>query len=176
MATHNPEREMTVTEAVAEYKYMQPDAVFCEGKRVGENEYSRLMLDYIEVSSGIVYYYAHRKEEAVVCECCGCVVASEDAVEVDGRVYCKECCAECYECGEWVVKDDDGVFCDENGEWYCRDCADAELIFCEHCERYMLDIYAHRVRVGARYSEVWCEECIDDDALLCDDCDEVYGG
>lgn len=117
--------------------------------------------------------WENKNEVAKVCEECGCVVATEDAVEIGDKWYCRDCVAECYECGEWVLKAD-AIYCAENGELYCADCAENELIWCEHCDTYALDADAHMVTVS-RYgrTEVWCSDCCDNYAVVCDDCGEL---
>lgn len=61
MAYHTFNEPMTVTEASNTYVYMRPDGVFCEGERMPLKYYDFLIVDYAEVSHGIVYYYTHRK-------------------------------------------------------------------------------------------------------------------
>ena len=112
------------------------------------------------------------EENEVVCVDCGCIVSMADAVEVGGELYCADCVAECYECGEMCVKSE-MTCCDENDELYCSDCADTELIWCERCDTYALDANASRVRVSRRgATEVWCSDCLDNSAYRCDECDE----
>ena len=60
MAYHNPDYTMTAKEAKEHYKYMQPHGVFCDGQRIKEGDYNKYIVDYIEVRSGIVYYFTHK--------------------------------------------------------------------------------------------------------------------
>lgn len=63
MAYHTPDRLMTVKEAKEQYKYMQPHGVFCNGQRIKESDYDNYIVDYVEVRSGIVYYFTHLKTD-----------------------------------------------------------------------------------------------------------------
>ena len=60
MAYHNPDYLMTAKEAKEHYRYMKPHAVYCDGQRIPETEYGKYILDYAEVRSGIVHYFAHK--------------------------------------------------------------------------------------------------------------------
>lgn len=58
MATHKPDRNnMTVKEAKQLYKYMQPDGIYCDGKRKAPAKSENDIIKYFEVSDGIVYYH-----------------------------------------------------------------------------------------------------------------------
>ena len=59
----------TVKEVMAQNKYMQPDAVYYNGKRVDEKEVLNKPVSHIEVTSGVIYYYvkdAKAKDEDVI--------------------------------------------------------------------------------------------------------------
>lgn len=60
MAIHYNDHEMTVSETIA-HNHETPHAVFCDFDRMPPKFYPYLIVDYIEISSGIVYYYTHRK-------------------------------------------------------------------------------------------------------------------
>ena len=62
MAYHTFDKPMTAKEAKEAYKYMQPHGVFCDGVRIKEKDYENYIVDYAEVTSGIVYYFTHKKE------------------------------------------------------------------------------------------------------------------
>lgn len=58
MATHYPDhKNMTVAEAMAAYKYMQPDGIYCDGVRKSIKDSKSDIVKRFEISSGIVYYH-----------------------------------------------------------------------------------------------------------------------
>ena len=61
MAWHKADKKMTVAEAKAYYKYAQPSAIFLDGSRLPYKDMKKAdgaTFEGMEVSSGIVYYYA----------------------------------------------------------------------------------------------------------------------
>ena len=58
MASYDMRKErLTVAETIAKYKYMRPDGIFCDGKRVTEKESKNNIVIRVTATDGIVYYY-----------------------------------------------------------------------------------------------------------------------
>ena len=92
---------------------------------------------------------------------------------------CKNCTQEttetetmvdCYCCGK-PTNEEELVYCDENREQYCEDCANDHLFTCDHCDDVSLQIGSERVS-----GEQWCESCVQNDAFYCEDCDSFHSG
>ncbi len=60
MASYKGEGK-TVSEYKAEHKYMIPNVIYHNGKRITEKEAENLIVNYVIVQSGIVEYYTKSK-------------------------------------------------------------------------------------------------------------------
>lgn len=60
MASYSGEGK-TVSEYMAEHKYMTPSAIYHNGKRITKKEAADKIVKYVIVQSGIVEYYTKSK-------------------------------------------------------------------------------------------------------------------
>ena len=77
----------------------------------------------------------------------------------------------CVYCGCVIEDEYDAVYCE--GAYYCPDCADAHLTFCDRCEEWATEGERVYVTDGCR-TEFWCDECISNYAIRCDICGDYY--
>lgn len=85
----------------------------------------------------------------------------------------------CKHCGKEI---DNDYVCDKYGDYYCSDCANEELWYCEHCEEYIpIDETQYSVKTAygnywngynSEYQN-WCEDCRDNDTIYCVCCNET---
>lgn len=90
------------------------------------------------------------------CECCGCVIETENEMYFMGEtVLCDECydekTRECDCCGERIWNDDDHG---DDTVTLCSNCRDEHYVVCEECGRLVNDDNAH-------YWEEDCPYCYD---------------
>lgn len=95
--------------------------------------------------------------------------AEESGNYVDGTWACPECIEDdaysCYHCGE-VHWSNDMSYAEDIEEYFCQDCADEYLHYCDECDR---TVYMD----GAWVGDEWiCEDCLDDHYFVCNDCGE----
>lgn len=75
----------------------------------------------------------------------------------------------CHNCGQ-VIPEEEAVYCDENGQYYCEDCADTELARCDYCGSVFL---ACHTTWYSHLEEVLCDYCRDNHYFVCADCGDL---
>lgn len=131
-----------------------------------------------------VKQFITKTEEQIFCDDCGSriypiemknsIKITNDWRKTDEYVCqdCKDNYEQCSCCGEWVWQDD-LIYCEDDGEYYCDSCANENLYYCEKCEQY--HSYDDRVEVYTRYgSQYWCQDCADNFASRCADCGSYF--
>lgn len=121
----------------------------------------------------------------VECDDCGCLISpAEQKTCMHGRdTYddeifvcgdCEQYYDYCAECGRLIYRDD-MVYSEDDEEYFCQDCADELLFYCDHCETY------HSIKHNDKHcvyshgrEETWCDSCVDDDAFYCEGCAYWY--
>ena len=104
-----------------------------------------------------------------------CVEANGVSVIINSQqdCFCENCqqsFVECENCGCLIDPEVD-VYEHFDGEYYCEDCRDNCLSFCEHCQEYCPEGSVRPVVIDDNgNTELWCERCIDGDAWMCDEC------
>lgn len=102
------------------------------------------------------------------CADCGCQLDEEDIIEIDGEIYCRDCCHWCERCDQYVHEDTRYV----NGYgWVCESCLNNYFIYCESCDEYVREEDAVWIECEDRYV---CEDCCDRYYTYCEDCQEYY--
>ena len=109
------------------------------------------------------------KENRYICENCGCVIDEDDAIEIDGYYYCRDCVEYCDRCGEYHRGD--SYYIDGEDRYVCEYCYENYYTYCEDCNRTV-----------NRYDVVWvdsvqqdvCQDCLDRYYTRCDKCGEWY--
>ena len=93
-------------------------------------------------------------DDDVVCCDCGDEVDVDDAIEYNGRYYCRRCVSTCPICGE-VVPDEVTTYIETEDRDVCPSCLDQHYRQCEDCGEY-----------------VWSEDLtyVDGQGYLCEDC------
>lgn len=92
----------------------------------------------------------------VVCADCGRRLHEDDAEEIDGDYYCRDCLHYCDECEEWTREDGEWI----DGNWVCDSCLEDYFHRCPRCGEWV-----------RRCDTSWCDEM---DERYCNDCyDEV---
>lgn len=76
---------------------------------------------------------------------------------------------QCYYCEREFDESVENYTIDRKGNYWCEDCADMHLSYCEHCDNYVEDENITRVE-GNGGEEYWCTDCAENDALLCAQC------
>ena len=107
-------------------------------------------------------------EEIVVCESCGESISTEEAIEINGKYYCKNCIEDmlndgeiyiCKRCGKYVFEDNVRIV-DEDP--YCDNCFyNVDAYLCDFCGEY------HYCGTG----EIWLEDA---EEYMCADCQDRY--
>lgn len=93
------------------------------------------------------------------CESCGRIFLEDNALIIDGEIFCSETCAndcgfrQCISCGEWVCRED--AIISSDGESMCVTCFNRDgWAVCDDCGRFV-----HHTNRG-RYG-YYCDDCID---------------
>ena len=97
------------------------------------------------------------------CSRCGCSFADEDNLhEIDGELYCEDCCFWCEVHEQWEIRYGDDferdVYIDGESYTMCDDAFDDNVVYCERCGEYEWEDEAHFV----------------DDTCMCRNCYEEY--
>jgi len=79
----------------------------------------------------------------------------------------------CTECGCLIEDDDYEII---SGNYVCRECVEAEYVFCYECENYVRAENAEYVNISHRDNDYVCYDCLENNSnyFHCDDCDELY--
>ena len=119
----------------------------------------------------------HSNEENISCgrceiECaeCGDEIDLEDAIEIDGELYCRDCVTRCPICGEYVLNSD-VVYIESEDRVICLECRDEYYTRCARCGYW---VYAEDTTFIANEKRDVCENCRDEYYFLCDECDEYF--
>lgn len=99
------------------------------------------------------------------CDDCGRELSEENAIEVSGNYYCRECVRYCYHCEEYHRDEEHWI--EGIGEYVCDYCAreSGEYFFCEDCERWF------SVNDGQYIDDEYiCESCYENRYTTCDEC------
>lgn len=110
------------------------------------------------------YYY---------CLNCGEVVSNDDAISMDGEVYCDRCADRlnihcCEKCGEYHK---DCYYVDGEG-WYCEDCFSDNFFYCEQCETDKRNNENNYVNVDGQEINI-CDDCLNE-LNHCEHCDNYF--
>ena len=76
---------------------------------------------------------------------------------------------QCYYCEKMFDESVENYTIDKGGNYWCDDCADMYLRYCEHCDSYVEEKNITRVE-GNGGGESWCTDCAEIDARLCTQC------
>lgn len=81
----------------------------------------------------------------------------------------------CRNCG---IELGDNFITDTNGDHYCEECAETELVKCDRCGDYHPVEDSYRVITNNGWydqeTEQWCEDCRCRHAFTCEHCGEIY--
>ena len=135
-------------------------------------------------------------EQKVICTKCGESIDLNDAIEINGEYYCKDCVVQCENCGEWFLKDDCTYVSYENGyvcedclgddcgqyfpqsectyvdycnDWVCEDCLSENYKTCYECGEY----YPYDEMCETQDGNLVCESCCENYYAYCDDCGDL---
>lgn len=75
----------------------------------------------------------------------------------------------CFNCGQ-VIPEEEAVFCNENEEYYCEDCANDLLTTCDDCGDV---VFVNHTGFYPNLDAVICDDCRYDHYFVCDDCGEL---
>lgn len=110
------------------------------------------------------------EQEKVICTECGEAIDLNDAIEINGEYYCKDCVVQCENCGEWFLKDDCTYVPYEDG-YVCEDCLNDAYVQCYECGEYFPESECTYVE----YCNDWvCNDCLDEKYEQCWECSEYY--
>lgn len=104
------------------------------------------------------------------CEDCGCVIEDEDdAIQIDGHTYCRNCCNWCDRCGEYHRMEE--YWIESEDQYVCEYCFDSYYERCEECGENH-----RRSRMTYVESEgIWvCGDCLDDYFTCCAECGNYF--
>ena len=78
-----------------------------------------------------------RIDHCIVMRCshCGAIISEEDAIEVDGHVYCRGCVNWCDRCQRYHREEN--TYINDEYIYVCRSCRDEHYVVCEECGRYV---------------------------------------
>lgn len=102
------------------------------------------------------------------CADCGCMLDEEDAIEIDGEVYCRGCCHWCERCDQYVHEDTTWI---EGYGHVCATCLDRDFMYCEVCESYEREEEMTWIECEDRYV---CDHCLSRYYSYCEDCGEYF--
>lgn len=102
------------------------------------------------------------------CADCGCQLSEEDAIEIDGEIYCRGCCHWCERCDQYVHEDTTWI---EGYGHVCATCLDRDFMYCEVCESYEREEEMTWIECEDRYV---CDHCLSRYYSYCEDCGEYY--
>jgi formylmethanofuran dehydrogenase subunit E len=102
------------------------------------------------------------------CADCGCQLDEEDAIEIDGEIYCRGCCHWCDRCDQYVHEETHWV---EGYGYVCETCLERDFMYCEVCESYEMEEEMTLIECEDRYV---CDDCLGRYYSYCEDCGEYY--
>ena len=106
----------------------------------------------------------------ILCHNCSCIIEDEDdAVLIDGNLYCQDCTFRCDYCGEEELISNQHSVGRNDNMMVCDRCFDNEVACCSICENYELSDDINDVD-----GRLVCESCLQDNASVCDACQETH--
>ena len=126
----------------------------------------------IEVADVFVCKHCEDDADVYKCEDCGNIFYKKDLIKISGDYYCGACASfidynECSHCHDNVYINN-GVTTIDTNEFYCCDCRDSYLSYCECCMSYFY--YSLYTDVD---NEPVCSECISEYYRECQECGEM---
>ena len=102
------------------------------------------------------------------CADCGCILNEEDAIEIDGEIYCRGCCHWCDRCDQYVHEDARWI---EGYGYVCSDCLERDFMYCDSCDEYEREEEMTWIECEDRYV---CSSCLDRYYSYCEDCGDYF--
>jgi formylmethanofuran dehydrogenase subunit E len=103
------------------------------------------------------------------CENCGEWVDEEDAIEINGCYYCRECVEYCERCDTYHRGE--SYYIDGEDRYVCEYCAENYYIYCDECGKY---VNRYDVTYVPSVDMDVCDECLSKYYERCDKCGELY--
>jgi hypothetical protein len=124
------------------------------------------------------------------CTSCGSRVDEDEAVEINGRYYCRDCVSLCDHCSEYALNTIRVQRRNGSDTYYCDDCIESsDVQMCDICGEWCMSDAVNTFDGNGYCPECWeekvtvCSVCSDDvlkeDAVCCPDdgfyyCDKCY--
>ena len=103
-----------------------------------------------------------------ICEHCGCRVDEDDAIEINGSYYCRDCVEYCDRCGEYHRGE--SYYVESEDRYICEDCRDNYYEYCEDCD----ELYNRSDMIWIdSVGQYVCQHCAYRYYTRCDKCGEL---